>query len=132
MESRSRYWVFTDFQTSKQHYSKWLKLAEDDDNTCTYVCFGIEVAPTTGKKHLQGYVEFKNKLSLNGVRKRLKDISVEMHLEMRRGSQQEAVDYCKKVNQTPAVEPNEEFFREGLLLPDREPVLTWIVYTRIY
>lgn len=36
---------------------------------CTYGCFGLEVAPTTGTPHIQGYVRWSNKRSLEAFKK---------------------------------------------------------------
>jgi len=36
---------------------------------CRYLVYGKEIAPTTGTRHLQGYVEFKNPRHLSALRK---------------------------------------------------------------
>lgn len=60
---------------------------------CTYWVFGQEVAPTTGTPHLQGYAEFSHALSSKRIKK---DLGATIHLEPRRGSAQQAAEYCKK------------------------------------
>lgn len=59
-----------------------------------YICWGREVCPDTDRPHLQGYVELKGAYGLRRVKDILGDSTV--HLEPRRGSRQQAVDYCKK------------------------------------
>lgn len=59
-----------------------------------YITWQHEVCPTTQSKHIQGYVEFKKKLSLKQVKEYLQD--KKCHVEVRRGSQKQAIDYCHK------------------------------------
>lgn len=75
-------WCFT-------AYGPWV---EPNDNIA-YLCYQFEICPKTGKKHQQGYLEFHTKRTLNGVKKL---IGKNVHLEPRRGTQQQAIDYCKK------------------------------------
>lgn len=71
------------------------------DNDCeriknlktTYLVFGYETCPDTGRPHLQGYMEFKTSKRF----KTLKKLFPTMHLESRKGTRLEASDYCKKV-----------------------------------
>lgn len=59
-----------------------------------YMIYGKEVAPTTGTPHLQGYVELKTQQRIKGVKKLLG--TDRMYIEERMGTQQQAIDYCKK------------------------------------
>lgn len=61
-----------------------------------YNIYGEEICPKTQKLHYQGYVEFNRPLTLNTVKKSLGDSTA--HIEKREGTQQEAIDYCKKDN----------------------------------
>jgi len=61
-----------------------------------YLVYGEEVCPTTQKIHWQGYVEFKGPKSLTAAKKIMNDNT--MHFEVRRGSQDQAIAYCKKDN----------------------------------
>ena len=56
-----------------------------------YYIGGYETAET-GTLHIQGYVEFKNQVTLNWLKK---NISPDIHWEERLGNQQQAIDYCK-------------------------------------
>lgn len=58
---------------------------------CIYVCYGREVGDS-GTPHLQGYIHFKDGKSLASVKKMMP----RAHLEARKGTVDQAVDYCKK------------------------------------
>ncbi len=53
-----------------------------------------EEHPEGGTYHLQGYCEFKRQMSLNPAKELLGGAGV--HLERRRGTQEQAIAYCKK------------------------------------
>lgn len=89
--SRSKYYCFT------------LNNYNDDDcqriknlflqGEATYVIIGHEIGAETNTRHLQGYVEFFKRIRLSQV-KRL--VSSRAHFEARRGTSDQASDYCKK------------------------------------
>lgn len=63
-------------------------------STCdlfSYVCFGKETGEN-GTPHLQGYAELKKQCEFTQI----KDLFPTMHIEKRRGTQEQAVTYCKK------------------------------------
>jgi hypothetical protein len=60
-----------------------------------YGIVGKEVCPTTGRQHLQCYFELKKQTRFNAIKKALPD---GCHIESRKGSQQQSIDYCKKDN----------------------------------
>ncbi len=71
------------------------KLTPDDPpDAVAYFCYGLEVCPTTSRAHLQGYIRFKRPVRLAQAKESIGDGAV--HLERRRGSEAQAVDYCKK------------------------------------
>lgn len=59
-----------------------------------YLLCGAEVCPTTKRYHWQGYIELVKAVDLSTVKKILDCNHV--HLEPRRGTQEQAVAYCKK------------------------------------
>lgn len=65
-----------------------------DKECMKYLIIGVEVCPETGKKHLQGYVEFSKTMDFSKMKEVLG--GAETHLEKRRGSAQQASDYCTK------------------------------------
>jgi len=84
--SKSRNWVFTLNNYTDNDIEALNNL------TCRYICYGKEVAPTTGTPHLQGFVVFNNARHIGGVRQVLPGC----HVERARGSVTQCVDYCSK------------------------------------
>lgn len=61
---------------------------------CKYAIWQLEAAPTTGQLHLQGYAEFDSPVSLSTLRNL--DGVENAHWEARRGSADQAREYCSK------------------------------------
>lgn len=62
-----------------------------------YFIFGEEVCPTTGRLHYQGYVEMKKAYYVRVLTAEVKDyMDKGCWLGERRGSQADAIEYCKK------------------------------------
>lgn len=62
-----------------------------------YCCFGREKAPSTGTRHLQGVIYFRNPRKLHGVRRWFERIGGNgVHIESMRGSLEQAIAYCRK------------------------------------
>jgi len=82
-----RAWCFTLNNPDEQ-------LTEDTfgGDKCRYAIWQEESAPGTGTRHYQGYVEFTTPVRLSGVRKLLE----RAHWEPRRGTREQARDYCRK------------------------------------
>lgn len=59
---------------------------------CQYICYGREVAPTTGTPHLQGYIYFKNARKWSTVQKKLKGADIG-HCD---GTPEQNIKYCQK------------------------------------
>lgn len=85
MTSRSRGWCFT-LNNPTATCTDVLNELE-----CRYLVYGREVGES-GTEHLQGYVEFANAKPLGGVKKVLE----RAHWECRKGTPEEASQYCKK------------------------------------
>lgn len=83
--SRARNWCFTAWEPLE-----WGTLVGD---VISYIIVGTEVCPETKKVHYQGYVECHNPMRLNAMKKILGE---KTHLEGKKGTQAQAVDYCKK------------------------------------
>ena len=86
--AKRRDWAFTDFNLENQ--TKYASLVEQC--VCTYVCYGIEYAPTTGKAHLQGYLHFKNPRTTREGR----TVFGKTHSEFCWHSRDKNIEYCKK------------------------------------
>lgn len=87
---RSKYWCWTlNNYTPEQEDALEQCVGED----VSYLCYGKEVGES-GTPHLQGYVEFGNRV---GLRRAKSVLGIrELHIEPRRGSQAEAIGYCRK------------------------------------
>lgn len=89
---RNRNWTITN------HDMKWLPdTAIKNAKGVKYAVFGKEIGKETEKEHWQGYVEFNEGISLKTVKERLNIPTA--HLESRKGTAQQASDYCKKDGQ---------------------------------
>lgn len=85
MTKGSRAWCYTLNNPTEEERDAQRQL------TCEYHIFGWERGES-GTPHLQGYVHFKHQKTLSAVKK----LMPRAHLEERRGTIQQAVDYCKK------------------------------------
>lgn len=63
-----------------------------DEIECKYIVYGREIGEQ-GTPHLQGYVELNNQLRIGGVKLLL---GTRAHIESRKGSAEQADEYCKK------------------------------------
>lgn len=61
-------------------------------NVMQYMIFKPERGHETGTKHLEGYVECANRTTLSAI----KELFPRAHIEKRRGTQKQAITYCKK------------------------------------
>lgn len=90
----SKYWLFTSFNSVflENHTAIFEELISK--NELTYGVYQIEKCPNTGKEHIQGYFVFSKRKRLSSIKKLLGDNTI--HLEQRKGSHQQAKDYCTK------------------------------------
>lgn len=87
---RSKYFVYTLNNYTQDELDKLRGLGVDDG--VEYHVHGREVGEN-GTPHLQGYIEFNRRLRLNQVKELC---GARLHLEKRRGTPQQARDYCVK------------------------------------
>lgn len=88
---KSKYWCFT-LNNYDEGDINQLRNLMDSGTLVSYVVFGREVGEN-GTPHLQGYVEFKTRWDLVRC---TRSFLPRAHFEQRRGTPQEAADYCKK------------------------------------
>jgi len=62
-----------------------------NDIPCVYHVWGYELGEN-GTPHIQGFIQMEKKLRLNGMKKYLP----RAHLEVRKGTSEQAAEYCKK------------------------------------
>lgn len=84
---RYRNICFTDYDVDLFHMIDW-----QEWDKLSYIVLGLETCPTTGRKHLQGYAEAHDQITLNT----LKAFAPLAHFEERKGTAEEAAIYCKK------------------------------------
>lgn len=60
-----------------------------------YICWGVEHCPTTNREHFQGFVCFKRTHRIPSA-KRVIGGGDDCHVESRRGSRDDAREYCRK------------------------------------
>lgn len=63
---------------------------------CRYTIIGKEICPSTGKQHLQGYIQYDNAKTMTSIKKSTKINRI--HLEIAKGSTDQNQQYCKKEN----------------------------------
>jgi len=89
---RSRYWCFTE-NDQPEALRPVLEL-EGLPSGILYVCGQLEQGDHL---HVQGYVELAVQQRLSWLKKNL---SPTAHFEVRRGTQEEAINYCRKIDDT--------------------------------
>lgn len=89
--SRSRSWCFTwNNPYPNDRVEEFASLLED--GKAKYYIFGYEVG-ASGTPHIQGYVDFINATTLSALKKKYDN---KIHWESRKGTFEQAVEYCKK------------------------------------
>lgn len=69
----------------------------ESDPRFKYLCFQQEVAPSTGQRHYQGYVQFGNAIHFTTAKQLLLAVyGVNVHLEIAKGSAKSNMAYCSK------------------------------------
>lgn len=69
----------------------------------SFLVYQKEKCPTTNRVHYQTYCEFKTKQRMTAIKKLFGN---DAHIEQRKGTQQQAIDYCKKT-ESRAEDPKE-------------------------
>jgi len=73
-----------------------------DSTCCNFFIGQLEIAPSTGKEHWQCYAEFEKKMSMKQLKDFFEDNTI--HCEPRRGTQIQAIEYCRKVETRSEIE----------------------------
>lgn len=90
---RAAYWVFT-LNNYTEEEEGLLITAVDEDPEIVFLGYGREIGES-GTPHLQGHLELSRRLTLQSLKAKL-HIPDRCHLEVRRGTFQQAEDYCNK------------------------------------
>lgn len=91
--TRSRAFCWTLNNPSESDVEHLSRVFEDGHGV-SYLCWGVESAPTTGTVHLQGYCYFENAKSLKSALRVLG--CGRAHMEVARGSPEQNRTYCSK------------------------------------
>ena len=92
-DKKERNWCFTAWENPSLYPGFY------DDLNCTYWIQGNEICPDSGKEHWQGYLELKGQLMLKTLNAHVAFHGMTpFHWETRWGTQEEAIEYCKKDN----------------------------------
>lgn len=91
MSQRKRNWCFTVHE--KDGYDLGQHALEFEGHGVRYAIWQIETCPQSGRRHYQGYIEFDKSVRMGAVKRIIGDHA---HLEARRGTRDEARDYCRK------------------------------------
>lgn len=94
---KNKYWIFTLFAGKNpdgtyKDFSTLDNYVWPDATLCSYLVYGKETCPDTGRLHYQGYIEFINRQSASAVRGYLPGA----RNAVRRGTGVEASMYCKE------------------------------------
>ncbi len=93
MATRSRKFVITHNNYEENTIAKYKKLQEE--GVFRYLILGKEVAKT-GTKHLQGYVQLYNPLTIRRFQKYLQAHEIRTSIQIAKGTLTENQKYCKK------------------------------------
>lgn len=108
-DTRKNYWCFTcwDYDTFESRYCPLYQGGYRGKVTriegFKYIIIGLERSPTSGQKHIQGYVEFEARTRPAAIAHRLGVDPNKCRYFERLGTITEAIDYCRK--------PYGEFFK---------------------
>lgn len=92
--NRQRDWLFTKFfKNDTSPEDVWRHLS--DIPGVKYLTGQIEKCPETGRLHFQGFVQFEKQLRLKTIKNKIEALS-NAHLEPRKGTPEQAIEYCTK------------------------------------
>lgn len=107
--TQTRFWTITLSNYTDESIRRWSTAVAD--GKADYICFQEETAPTTGTRHLQGYIVFDKVKRLNQVKTALG--SPTLHAVRSNGTPSQNRDYCSKAES--AIEGT---FKEFGTIPD--------------
>nr|WAE43066.1 MAG: replication associated protein [Cressdnaviricota sp.] len=87
--NRVRSWCYT---LNVPDGKDWDDFGYITDIECEYHCFGQEVAPTTGQKHFQGFIHFKEGKTMKAVKNIFQYQGIALF--EKKGTFEQASDYC--------------------------------------
>lgn len=114
-------WSFTlfNYETNYELFVNFL------DTICKTFFFQTEISPTTGKKHLQGYLNLYERVRFSQLKDLLIDFP-QIHLEGSKGTMKQNLLYCSK---SATRDADYKFVSKGVEQPKE---LTYIEYDKFY
>lgn len=97
--TKSQYWCFT-LNNYNENEVETLQNLCSNEAIITYCTFGREVGEDNGTRHLQGYLELSRRFRFIQVKRLLGE---RYHLEKRRGTADQAAEYCHKDDASPYI-----------------------------
>lgn len=92
--SRLRNWCFTlHIDEQRANDTDALSSFISVGDNVRYAVWQLERCPQTQRPHIQGYIEFNSPLRISAVKRIVGDAA---HLEQRRGTREQAREYCQK------------------------------------
>lgn len=140
---RARSWCFTWNRFGTNDVLRLRQLGRALDGI-VYLIYGRENCPTTGARHLQGYITFTNPRDMGGVKQLLSNQTV--HLEKAKGTGIQNRQYCSKdgdfeeYGQLPQPGQRSDLLqiRDRIIAGETEKVIAmehftqWVVYRRSF
>lgn len=94
MSTRGTKWCFTENNNADLFHRNLHSLYDEKKDIVRYICGQVEIAPGTGQRHFQGYIQLKKQQRLSWLKR---NISNTAHWEPQRANDNsEARDYCNK------------------------------------
>lgn len=94
--AQARTWMFTSFNTAHWYNLLTDWKAKGMDSRVRYIVAQLEICPTSGRRHFQGYVELHTGTRISTLKNLFQDNAA--HFEQRRGTRDQARDYCMKID----------------------------------
>lgn len=95
--SRARNYVFTVNNYDENDLQFYQTACENEELGITFICFGREVAPSTGTPHLQGYLQCRSPTSIRALLNRIRGQGGNIHhCDVARGTAEQNIAYTSK------------------------------------
>lgn len=88
----AKHWVFTLFVINSREEDEAM-LRSFMEEHCSYMIYGFETCPSTGRDHFQGYFVLKEKKRFKQTKEL---IAPSVHIELAKGSLEDNITYCSK------------------------------------
>lgn len=110
-----RSWVATSFSVE---FNTIDQLFTELPSGAAYICWCHERGGHTDRDHLHLYIRYKTSCRMSRIKKLLKDETA--HCEMRRGTESEAANYVKKMDETAVKHGETNWWEFGQVLEDEQ------------